>query len=83
MKKTISALWDASGEHNISKQIYEIFESEETRIQTFYADFENMTKGKLELTISEFTQEMLSEFIKHIPDETSLKIIFEYNQKEQ
>lgn len=73
-------LWNTLGDDNVSKQIYEVFKSEETQTQTFYADLNELRKGKLELSISEFTQEMISDFIKNMPEKCDMVVTLEYNQ---
>lgn len=72
-------LWNTSGDKNVSKQIYDVFKSEETRTQRFNADLNELKKGKLELSISEFTQEMISDFIKNMPGKCDIAVTLEYN----
>lgn len=79
MEQKINLLSSLLGGPNVSKQIYDVFKSDETQTQTFYAGFENLEAGKLELSVSTFTQEMISSFIKNIPDDATLKIVFEYD----
>lgn len=76
-EKKMDTLWNMSGEHNVSKQIYDVFKPEETQTQTFYADFEKLNKGKLELSVSKFTQDMLSEFVKRISECDTIKMTLE------
>lgn len=73
-------LWNTSSDDNVSKQIYEVFKTEETQTQRFYADLNELRKGKLELSISMFTQEMISDFVKNMPDKCDMVVTLEYNQ---
>lgn len=73
-------LWNTLGDDNVSKQIYEVFKSEKTQTQTFYADLNELRKGKIKLSISEFTQNMISNFIKKMPEKCDMVVTLEYNQ---
>jgi len=73
-------LWNNSGNKNVTTQIYEVFKSEETQTQTFYADLNELKKGKLELSVSEFTQKMISNFVKNMPEKCDMVVTLEYNQ---
>jgi hypothetical protein len=72
--------WNIPGDENVSKQIYEVFKSEETQTRRFYADLNELKKGKLELSISEFTQEMISDFVKNMPKSCDMVVILEYTR---
>ena len=73
-------LWNTSSVDNVSKQIYEVFKSEEMQTQRFDANLKELKKGKLELSISVFTQEMISNFIKNMPEKCDMVVTLEYTQ---
>lgn len=79
MESNFNAMWNTSEKDNVSKQIYDVFVSEDTKIQRFYADFDILKDGKLEMSVSKFTQAILSNFVKNMPEKETITVTWEYN----